>query len=249
MNPKTTALIIDDEQEAREVLIALLQRFPEIEVVAQAIDVDSGIIAFLEHKPDLVFLDVQMPKKDGFEFINHLQDYIIDTSVVFITAYHKFAIEAIKHSAFDFLLKPINQNELSETIKRFHETNNKNNFQHDIQHLLAKLNEHKKIKLNTRNGFELIKPEDILYLEADHNYTTIYCALGKSTVSTLNLKKLEDLLNEYHYFLRISRSTIINTNYLSTFDRKNKKCLLFANSKAYELKVSRDKLKDFDRLL
>ncbi len=249
MNKKTTVLIIDDEQEAREVLIALLLKFPEIEVVDQLADVDSGIVSFLKYKPNIVFLDVQMPKKDGFEFINHLQDYLIDTTIIFITAYHKYAIEAIKHSAFDFLLKPINQKELQRTIERFHKTSNRHNLQVDIQNLLQNLNNQQKIKLNIRSGFELIKPEDILYLEADGNYTVIYCALGKSTVSTLNLKKLEDILQEYPYFLRISRSILINTNYLSSFNRKNKKCMLFANSKSYELKVSRERLKDFERLL
>ncbi len=249
MSPKTTAIIIDDEQEARDVLCRLLQKFPEIEVVDQLAEVDEGIVSFLKHKPNIVFLDIQMPKKDGFEFINHLQDNIVNTTIIFITAYHKYAIEAIKHSAFDYLLKPINQNELKATLERYWEANNRNNLQVDIQHLLQNLNNNQKIKLNTRNGFELIKPEDILYLEADHNYTSIYCALGKSTVSTLNLKKLEILLKEYPSFLRISRSTIINTNYLSTFDRTSKKCLLFSNSKAYELKVSREKLKDFDRLI
>ena len=91
--------------------------------------------------------------------------------------------------------------------------------------------------------------EDILYLEADNNYTNICCVLGKNTTSTQNLKKLEDVLLKYPYFIRISRSVIINTNYLSTFDRTNKKCMLFADSKSYNLKVSREKLKDFDRLL
>ena len=249
MSPKTTAIIIDDEQEASDVLCRLLQKFPEIEVVDQLAEVDAGIVSFIKYKPDIVFLDIQMPKKDGFEFINHLQDNIVNTTIIFITAYHKYAIEAIKHSAFDYLLKPINQNELKATLERYWEVNNRNNLQVDIQHLLQNLNNNQKIKLNTRNGFELIKPEDILYLEADHNYTNIYCSLGKSTVSTLNLKKLEDMLQEYHYFLRISRSTIINTNYLSTFDRKNKKCLLFSDSKIYTLKISREKLKDFDSLV
>jgi len=249
MNKKTTVIIIDDEQEARDVLIRLLQKFPKIEIIDQLADVDSGIVSFLKSKPNIVFLDVQMPKKDGFAFIDHLQDYLIDTTIIFITAYHKYAIEAIKHSAFDFLLKPINQNELSRTINRYKETKSKNNLQLDIQNLLTNLDNHKKIKLNTRNGFELIKPEDIIYLEADNNYTTIYCTLEKKTVSSLNLKKLEDILQKYHFFLKISRSIIINTNYLSTFDRTNKRCILFTNSKTYNLKVSREKVKDFDRLI
>jgi two-component system LytT family response regulator len=246
MNPKTTALIIDDEQAAREVLTGLLQKFPEIEIVAQAEDVDSGIISFLKHKPDIVFLDVQMPKKDGFEFINHLQDYLIHTSVIFITAYHKFAIEAIRHSAFDFLLKPINQKELNETIKRYHKTKNRNNLQLDIQQLLSKLNEHKKIKLNTRGGFELIYPDDILYLDANGRYTNIYCVQGKNTLSTFLLKEIEDLLTVYTYFVRINRSVIINKNYLSSFDRIRKKCILYSNNQSYEFKISRSRLKEFE---
>jgi len=146
-------------------------------------------------------------------------------------------------------IKPINQNELEKTIKRYHETKKQNNLQLDIQQLLENLDNSKKIKLNTRSGFELIKPEDILYLEADRHYTNIFCSKGKSTISTLNLKKVEQILEEYPYFHKISRSIIININYLSSFNRTNKTCLLFDDSKTYTLRISREKLKDFDNLV
>ena len=249
MKPKATALIIDDEQDAREVLANLLKKFPEIELIPDAKSVDEGIIRFLDYKPDIVFLDVQMPEKDGFVFIDKLQDNLMNTTIIFVTAYHKYAIDAIKHSAFDYLLKPINQKELKATLDRYWKVNNKNNLQADIQQLLNKLYINKRIKLNTRSGFELIKPEDILYVEADGRYTKIYCVLGKSTLSTLNLKKMEEILREYTYFVQINRSCFININYLSEFNRKNKMCLLFADSKMYKLPVSRDRIKNFERFL
>ena len=249
MTKKITAIIIDDEIEARDILSLLLEKFSEIKIVDKLADVDSGIISFLKYKPDIVFLDIQMPKKNGFIFIDYVQDYLIYTTIIFITAYHKYAIEAIKHSAFDYLLKPVNQEQLKKTIQRYHISNKRNNLQTDIQYLLQKLNDSKKIKLNTRNGFELINPEDILYLEADGRYTNIYCKLGKNILSTLILKDLEALLQEYSYFLRISRSIIINTGFLSSYDRTNKKCVLFADSKSYILKISRDKLKEFERFI
>ncbi len=240
------AMIIDDEQEAREVLISMLNKIHDVEIVTEAADVDSGIVKFLEYVPDIVFLDVQMPRKDGFAFVEDLHTSLADTTIIFITAYQQYAIDAIKHSAFDFLLKPVAPVELIKTIERYKEK--KNLEKPDINRLLKKLNKNHKIKLNTRTGFELVNPVDIIYIEAESNYAHIHLVLDREFVVTQTMKNLKKILEEYVPFLQVSRSAVINTDYLMSLDRVQRKCKLITGSRTYELKVSRNRLKEFDKI-
>ena len=240
------AMVIDDEQEAKDVLLAMLKKIPEIDVVATASDVDSAILEFLEHKPDIVFLDVQMPRKDGFAFVEALHTSLNDTTIIFITAYQRYAIDAIKHSAFDFLLKPVAPLELIRAIDRYKE---KHKFDKpDIGKLLDNLKKNNKVKLKTRTGFELINSEEIIYIEAESNYAHVHMLLDREFVVTQTLKNLKSILGENAPLLQISRSTVINTNFLVSFDRIHRKCKLIAGQNAFELKVSRERLKEFDKI-
>ena len=245
---KTRVLIVDDEQEARNVLSALLKKHQEIEVVAEANDVDTGIVKFLEHRPDIVFLDVQMPRKDGFAFVDSLKTSLNGTSIIFVTAYQKFAVEAIKHSAFDFLLKPVSQLDLQQTIERYKEQS-RGNMQIKVEKLLNNLAYNRKIKLDTRTGFAIIDTEEILHIRADGNYSKIYCSSGRVTLSTITLKNMEVILKEYQGFYRINRSEIVNINYLSIFDRTKRKCVLYADNQNYEFKIARERVKEFEALV
>jgi two-component system, LytTR family, response regulator len=246
-NPITT-IIIDDEQEARDLLESLLHKFPEIQVIQKLSNVDDAIKSFIKNKPMLVFLDVQMPQKDGFEFIHAIKEFDIKTCIVFITAYHQFAIEAIKHSAFDYLLKPVNQSDLQKTIERFRSKCEETDIKKNIDELLHQLQNHKKIKLFTRTGFELVNPENILYLEADGNYSYIYCVSGNKMTSTLNLGSIENILPKDNFF-RISRTFIINTLHLSVVDRKHHICKLSANGAGHELTIAKDRVRLLEEFL
>jgi len=247
MDNQITCIIIDDELEARDVLEELLRKFSEVEVLGKLSNVDEGIVAFLKHKPSLVFVDVQMPQKDGFEFIHQIQNFAIDTTVVFVTAYHQYAVEAIKHSAFDYLLKPINQKELQKTIERFKSKTEKENLSKNINLLLNNISDSKKLKLNTRTGFELVSAEKILFLEADRNYSHIHCINGDKMLSTQNLGSIEEMLPGNDFF-RISRSHIININHLAAVDKKKKQCKL-SDIEAQPLKLARDRMKILEERL
>jgi two-component system, LytTR family, response regulator len=243
-----SAIIVDDEQEARDLLESLLKKFPEVEVLEKLSNVDEAVVSFVKNKPMLVFLDVQMPQKDGFEFIHAIKEYDIKTCIVFITAYHQFAIEAIKHTAFDYLLKPVNQSDLQKTIERFRLKCKETDIKKNIDELLYHMNNHKKIKLCTRNGFELINPESILYLEADGNYSHICYTAGNKTTSTQNLGSLESNLPK-EYFFRIGRAFIINTMHLSSVDRKHKTCKMQGHGKEYELPIAKDRMRELEEFL
>lgn len=242
---KINCLIIDDEQEARDLLENLLHKFPEVNVLAKSCNVDEGIVTYLKYKPDLVFLDVQMPQKDGFEFIRLIQDIAISTGIVFVTAFHQYAIEAIKHSAFDYLLKPVNQQELKSCLERFKASRNHKSLGISISELLTELNNYHKIKLNTRSGFELIDPDHILYAEADGNYCHLSNINGNRLTSTMHLGAVEDLLPENQFF-RISRSHIIHLKYLTSVDKSRKKCRLSAHDSHTDLPISKDRIRSLE---
>src|SRR5690606_23849355 len=171
------AVIIDDEINAQILLEKTLERsFPnKFNIVAKCNSVDMGVMAIKEHEPDLVFLDIQMPEKNGFDLFKYFD--VINFEVIFTTAYNQFAIKAIKRSALDYLLKPINIVDLSEAVKKF-ENKTKGSFaQKKLTLLLENLNVNdqnvSKIAFSTVEGFELIHANQILYCKAESNYCCV----------------------------------------------------------------------------
>jgi two-component system LytT family response regulator len=241
MEKPITAIIIDDEQEACDLLENLLDKHPEIIVIGAVNSVDEGVRCFVENQPDIVFLDVQMPQKNGFEFLHEINEFNIETTIIFVTAYHEFAIEAIRHAAFDYLLKPINQIELKKAILRYQNKTNAESFKKNIPELLENIKGLNKIQLNTRTGYKFLDPDDIIYLQADGNYCIIHLKTS-NFISTLNLGKVEEIIPT-NYFLRISRSLIINKKYLTSVDRKKRTCLIEFNDEKILLEIAKSFLK------
>jgi two-component system, LytTR family, response regulator len=242
------ALIVDDEEGAREIMARLLVRCPGVEVAGKAASADEALEMVISCRPDLVFLDVQMPEKDGFQLVEYLQKYMINTTVIFVTAHAEFAINAMKISAFDYLLKPVMMQELQETILRFRALK-----QNPVSSALAgaspeRPSAHCKIKFNTRSGYILVSPVDIMYCEADVNYTTLYLGKNRREVITLNLGKIEEILSP-HSFYRISRSILINRQYLSKADRQKKQCILEKGEEHIILEISPNHIRDLEKFL
>ncbi len=233
-NKTIRAIIIDDEEESRNILERLLQRLEIVEIMGKAKNGDEGIDLLLQHRPDLVFLDIQMPGKDGFDVIDRMKQCNIDTYVIFVTAYVEYAINALKKAAFDYLLKPVDFAELQETVQRFvHEKQNKLSGQ-NINTLLDLINKKDKIFFNTRSGYIYVNPSDIIFCNADVNYTEIQITDGRKEVVTINISKVEKMLNNRGFF-RISRSYLINTEYLIKADRKSRTCELIKDQQRYTI--------------
>lgn len=218
-------VIIDDEMNAQNLLEKTLDRyFPyKFNVVEKCDSVDSGVLAIMKHEPELVFLDIQMPEKNGFELFKNLE--LIKFEVIFTTAYNQFAIKAIKRSALDYLLKPINHLELSHAIKRF-ETRNEGSFaQKKLSLLLENLNINdqnvSKIAFPTIEGFELIHSNQIFYCKAESNYCSIKKIDGKSILVAKTLKYVEEML-PITSFKRIHKTYIINLNYVVRYNKASK---------------------------
>jgi len=221
---KITAIIVDDEPEARDIIARLLADFSEVEVLSKEESVDRALIAVRKLKPDLVFLDIDMPKKNGFELVKELREFSLNPSIIFITAYNQFAIEAIKHAAFDYLVKPVDIDDLKQSIERYWMERKSAASLGRIENLLQALQE-KKLKFNTRTGYIFINPEEIIYCQADGNYTDLFLTNAEKQTITLNIGRLQNILPQTK-FNKINRSVVINKQYLTKINRKDKKCIL-----------------------
>lgn len=239
-------IIVDDEFNASEFLEKLLLRyFPDKFLVLEKCEsVDDAILAIEKFNPELVFLDVQMPNKNGFQLLKELKT--INFEVIFTTAHSEFAIDAIKCSALDYLLKPINYIDLLETVKKYDDKQNNASQQERLLLLIENIDignsQYNKIALPTETGFELIKTNSILYCEADSNYCKIVCLDGKKIVLSKTLKFIEELLPTA-IFQRIHKSYLVNLNYVTRFNKTNDLLVELANGES--LPVSIRKKEDF----
>jgi len=239
-------LIVDDEEEVRDLLQIMLRSYPGSRVIGQAENVESAIRLSRELKPNLVLLDIQMPFQDGFDYLNGIRELNLHPGIIFVTAYENYAIKAIRNAAFDYILKPVNKIELFHALDRFKESLARKNHG-EISELIDLLNKSKpgKLRMNTRNGFFFVDPQEIVYCEADGNYSHIWLSNGKKEISTLNLGNMEKMFNR-EVFLRISRSYIVNMDYVTRVDRKSNICELEIGDISFKLKVPGQNLKILD---
>jgi two-component system, LytTR family, response regulator len=238
-------LIVDDENEARKALRFNLKQFDHIKLIHDTGDLDEAIRLITNEKPDLIFLDIEMPKKSGLEFARDIVELQAGAAVVFVTAHDQFAIEAFKVSAFDYLLKPVSHESLSNLLMRYHCGKSNGNTATKLESLFSWLNNHGKIRLNTRDGFKMINPGQIIYLESEASYTRLCYLQGKEEIVSLNLGAIEQALPAAGFF-RISRHHIINLDYLDSVNRKSRSCILSAIDYTITLKISGNRLKYLD---
>jgi two-component system, LytTR family, response regulator len=243
MEEKLNALIVDDEVGARKLLHKLLEEtmaFNEI-VLAESVSTATGILSDFE--PDLIFLDIKMPGKDGFTIASELMEKGSKSRIIFVTAYEQYALQAIKHSAFDYLLKPVNRKELKQCINRFIES--RKDALEKMPSKISDIQEKKtRIKVNTRTGTLFINPSHILYCKADGNYTII-CLGTKKQLCSMNLGKVAEQLPE-NGFIRVGRSYIVNYEYITVLDRKECKVTLEKDGESATIKIPKQHLKELD---
>lgn len=241
-------LLIDDEPEVRDLLKILLRSYAGAEVIGEASNVDEAVVLTRQLSPDLVLLDIQMPEKDGFDYIKEMGGSSEMPGVIFATAFENYAIDAIRHSAFDYLLKPLQKRELFQAIDRF-SAKRRADQSEDMKTLVALLSKHQpgRIKLNTRTGFFFVDPGEILYIAADGNYSEIRLAGGNKELSTIGIGQLEKMLEPYP-FMRISRSYIINLKFLTRVDRKSNLCDLECPGEHHQLKIAAQKIRILEQI-
>lgn len=204
-------IIIEDEKHSKETLINLLDEFcTQVNVIGTASSVKEAVTLINSTDPDVVFLDIELHSGTGFDVLDQID--IIDFNIVFTTAYEQYAVKAIKMSSLDYLLKPINYQELQDAIERAKKIKNDSVYNQQVSTLIENLNgEEKKIKicLATSEGFEFFDIEDILYCKANGAYTQFVMGTKKGLLVSKNLKEYENMLSSSG-FMRIHNSYLIN---------------------------------------
>ena len=237
------AVIIDDEPKAIQGLTWELSNFgDEIEVVATFTEPDKALYYIQSTAIDCLFLDVEMPTMDGFQFLEKLDQK--DFAVIITTAYNEYAIKALKKEAIDYLLKPIDTDDLRDAIAKVKKHNSRVTNADKFEKILLNFNDklsHKKITINTDGKLVFLEPNDILYAESDGNYATLFLQNNKQIVLTKKLKEVGEMLPDDSFF-RIHNSFIINLNKIKEFLKTDGYVVLENNKK---IPVSRQRKSDF----
>lgn len=236
------AIIIDDEEMARTLLQGMVAEYcKNIDTIELCKDLPTGVKAIRNHKPDIVFLDIEMPGHSGLELLDFFDEKEIDFSIIFVTAYNHYAIQAFKLSAVDYLLKPIEVEDLKTAISLFEK--NKSNLTENVRVLkenIKNTSSKKKIALNTLNSFSFVELSDILFFQGDGSYTKVFLKDGKMVTISKGLKNFETLLSDSPEFFRCHKSYLVNINYITEYIKTNGGSLKV--DKTHEIGVSSDKL-------
>jgi len=223
MSRKFRTVVVDDEQYAVDFIISVIGEYcPELEVAGKANNVTEGIEVIEKEKPDLVLLDVEMPNGTGFDLLSHFPEKNFD--VIFITAFNHYAIKAIKFSAVDYILKPININEFVEAVSRVirKQTDSNIRLNEKFRILMENLRTPtpSRLAIPTAEGMEYLNPRDIIRIEADRSYSRFYLTGDRKILVSRNLKEYQDLLGD-RYFFRPHNSFLINLRFVKKFVRKD----------------------------
>ncbi len=237
------AVIVDDEPKAIEGLTWELSNFSNhIEVIKTFSIPEQALIYLSKHTPDCLFLDIQMPTMDGFQFLEQLK--LKNTAVIITTAYDEYAIKALKNEAIDYLLKPIDSDDLKDTISKIKKfktkTLNSQKFE-DILINFTNNNNKKKITINTDGKLLFLNIDEIVFVESDGNYSTIFLENNQKIVVTKKLKEVNQILPEDHFF-RIHNSYVINLGKIKEFLKTEGYVIMDSNQK---IPVARQRKSDF----
>lgn len=238
------AIIIDDEPNAVGLLaLRLSQHCQQVAVVASCTNSHKGIQAILDHRPDVVFLDIEMPQLNGFQLLEAVAG--IPFALVFVTAYDKFALKAFRYSAVDYLLKPIDIQELIQAVSRVEKK--RKVAPEQLEHLRQQLDSPVKalpdrLALPYQNGIAFVDLKDILYCESDDNYTRFILVDGQQHLVLKPLREIQELLEERD-FLRVHRQYLINLSHIKKFVRGEGSYLVMANQQSIPVsRAQKDRL-------
>lgn len=246
---KIPAIAIDDEIHSLEMIVGTLKQIPELNLRNSFSNPKEALDYIIQNQEiQLVFLDIQMPQMNGFDFVKELQDYDLHPEIVFVTGFEEYAIEAIRAAAFDFLLKPIQQDELEQCIYRYKIKCQKEIFADKYKLLFQRLDPAQKIVFNHHCGFVAYHPDDIFYITADGNYCYINLLNGSQQIVTMQIGQIEKLTSNLHFF-RINRSELINLKYFQSADQKEKVCHLKYNGTSHKFETTPKRIRELQKML
>ncbi len=244
------SIIVDDEEHAQRSLKKLLSWVAEeVEIVSTCSSGTEGLLAILEHNPDLVFLDIDMPRMSGFDMLAKVKER--NFQVVFVTAYDEHAVNAFKASAIDYVLKPVDEERLHSAIEKVKKMLNYDTQQEKLEDLVAQLSRSNysfdKISLPTSDGLEFIKAEKITRLESSGNYTEVHTSEGSKLLISKTMKEIAAKLPP-ELFIRPHNSHIINLQYIKKYIRGNGgQIILEDNSNIPVSRSNKEMIKDLSK--
>ena len=242
------ALLIDDELSSLQNLQQKLLEFcPAVKVAATAQRPEDAILQINQHKPDVVFLDIEMPRMNGFKLLEEFSE--IDFEIIFITAYNHYAIDAIRISAFDYLVKPVAIKELQATVERLvRQTQKKSAERFDVlrKGLSDTKSQENKIAIPTNDGIEFIQIKSIIRIESSSNYSKLVLNNGQNILVTKLLKEFEEMLFVYRFY-RVHNSHLINLSFISKYIRGDGGQIVMQNGDIVD--VSRRKKEEFMKII
>lgn len=241
--PTVRALLVDDEKHCLETLAWQLQKYcPQVEVVAACSSAAEAISILQEEQVDLLFLDIEMPHMNGFEMLDALQP--INFEVIFTTAYDMFAVKAFKFSAVDYLLKPIDRDELVQALNKFQTRGAQlrpEQLNILFQSLFQKNSSVQRVALPTMEGLEFVEAEDIIHCQSESNYTHIFTVNDTKFLISKTLKETEELLQDFN-FLRVHHSHLINLNHVRKYVKGDGGYVIMSNKDTVNVSRSRKEL-------
>jgi two-component system, LytTR family, response regulator len=242
------AILVDDELSSLQNLQFKIQEYcPSIKVVAQTQNPEEGIRMILQNKPDVIFLDIEMPRMSGFKMLEQIPE--VDFEVIFITAYNHYAINAIRISAFDYLVKPVAIEELQQTVERLGSFNTKKTRERaeNLKKNLANpKSQEDHIAIPTNDGLEFIQIKQIIRLESSSNYSKLVLLNGQHMLVTRQLKDFEEILQDYRFY-RVHHSHLVNLNFIAKYVRGDGGQITMRNGDIID--VSRRKKEVFLKLI
>lgn len=248
MMEKLKAILIDDEKNSLENLEQKIREFcPDITIVAMSQEPEQAIELISKHQPDVIFLDIEMPRMSGLRLLDELSDH--HAEIIFTTAYNHYAVDAIRMSAFDYLVKPVAIVELQEAVSRLVKLKQGETKQRiDIlkQSLRESKSQDDKIAVPTSDGLEFIIVKNIIHIESSANYSKIFLTDGKHILVTRLLKEFEDILLPYRFF-RVHNSHLINLNHIRKYIRGEGGQVLMQDGTTID--VSRRRKEEFLKLI
>lgn len=234
---KLKSIIVDDEKSGRLVMRNLLEtEFPMVELVGEAANADAAYELICQHRPDVVFLDIQMPKANGFSLLKRFDDLPFET--IFVTSYDSYAINAIKFSALDYLLKPIEIPDLRIAIEKAIKMielkqNNASKVANLINNLSSNTTQHK-LAVHKGDKVRFIEEANIMYIEGDRRYCHLYTTDGETYTVAKYLWEFEEYFEAKTYFVRISKSHMINTAFIKEYYKGDPFVIVLENGKEFE---------------
>jgi two-component system LytT family response regulator len=212
------AIIIDDEPDCVQLMtLQLKAHCPQVRVVLQTTQPEEGLEAIRDMEPDLVFLDVEMPRMNGFSLLEKLEE--ISFSLIFVTAYNEFALKAFRFSALDYLLKPVNTAHLCEAVRKAEKRHRVDGRQLDmLRHQLKEGQLPSKIAVPSGSGVVFVELKELVYCEADSNYTRLFLVNGKNYLLSKTLREVQGVLEERN-FLRVHRQYLVNLEHIKMYHK------------------------------